>query len=457
MIKRRNFLRAAAGLGGLALAAPLLTRTGQLWADEPYYGPFWINLDATGGWDPRLFFDPTLNPEQNRVYNAIASHGNISYAPWEVDYAALPGQSYHADHDTYLFSNQRILEKWGHRFTVINGLDTSTINHALGRRLAGSGRDVFDYPSFGTIFAAATAPELPLTYVSGGGYDTTAGELPLIRVFVPDRLMDAALPNHMVTGDPTQGLYQSDATLERIRNFQQDRMLALHQSEHLPRSKRALEALMDARARDGDLARIQLPPLMELADPQLLDLERCMQRTQLILQSFVAGLSVSGNLQLGLFDSHSNNDVEQRVQLPKLWGALDFLLSQAETTILGNGEPLSDHLYVFVTSDFGRGPHYNKPLPDPEMKAGKDHWSIGSMIAIGPDIPGDRVIGGTDDAQLPKHIDPVSLSVVQNPEDGVRITPASIHQALRTKAGVQESPIARKYPIIGADNLLLFG
>ena len=51
---------------------------------------------------------------------------------------------------------------------------------------------------------------------------------------------------------------------------------------------------------------------------------------------------------------------------------------------------IRDKLVVVVQSEMGRTPNYNKGN-------GKDHWSIGSIMFMGPGIRGNRVIGATDD------------------------------------------------------------
>lgn len=440
---RRDFLRAA-GVGSLALTLPLFAPTRRSWADQPYEGDFWIHLNATGGWDPRLFFDPTLVPEQNRVYSSIETWGNFSYAPIPLDYPALE-LNLHPEKDQYLLTNADFLNLYGDRMTVINGIDTSTINHTLGRRMLGSGHTVIGYPSFGTVLAAALAPERVMAYFSGGGYDTTGGVLPLIRVLMADRLLDLVNPNEMVPGDSAQGHYHPQHTVDRIRQFQAERLTAMRDRTQLPQVKRAMQELLSARERDDDLGNLQLPPLTQLADPQLLDLERFMQRAQLAVSAFVSGLAVSANLEVGLFDSHVNNDIMQRIQLAKLWGGIHYLMQTAADAGIG------DRLFVVVTSDFGRGPDYNNP----SAKAGKDHWSVTSMIAMGPGVPGNRLIGATTDEQLPRLVDPDTLEVV--PSDGVTITPASIHYALRKRAGIESSPIAQRFPIVGYRDLPLFG
>jgi hypothetical protein len=67
------------------------------------------------------------------------------------------------------------------------------------------------------------------------------------------------------------------------------------------------------------------------------------------------------------------------------------------------------------------------------------------MLVIGPGIPGNRVIGGTTDDQLPLLVDPSTLAPSTT---GVKITPSAIHQALRKVARVSPE-LEQRYPLAG--------
>jgi uncharacterized protein (DUF1501 family) len=104
---------------------------------------------------------------------------------------------------------------------------------------------------------------------------------------------------------------------------------------------------------------------------------------------------------------------------------------------------LGGNVVVVAASDFGRGPFYNGDGDG----AGKDHWPVTSMFAMGPGIPGNRVVGGTTADQRARLVDPGSLAVVDGVDgvDGVRIRPEHVHHALRQVAGVDDS----LYPLPG--------
>ncbi|MFM7832893.1 MAG: DUF1501 domain-containing protein, partial [Planctomycetaceae bacterium] len=101
---------------------------------------------------------------------------------------------------------------------------------------------------------------------------------------------------------------------------------------------------------------------------------------EIALASFKAGVCVSANLSIGQFDSHANNDKDQMKLIPELLEGIAYILHRAEEL------QIRDRLVVIAQSEMGRTPNYNNGN-------GKDHWSIGSGMFLGPGIRGDRVIG----------------------------------------------------------------
>ena len=218
----------------------------------------------------------------------------------------------------------------------------------------------------------------------------------------------------------------------------------------LPRVQRSANELYVARGSMELLSTVELPELVDLPN-EINDLERMMQQTQLSLAAFKAGLAVSANIELGGFDTHANHDVNQVRQLAKLFAGINYLMQQAEALgILGD-------LVVFVGSDFGRGKGYNGP----GAADGKDHWPVTSMMVLSGDpglIGGDRLIGATTvDEQLPMTVDPSTLEVLDDPEEGTQIKWGHVHKAIRNFVGIGEDhPMAQKFPIV-AEDLPIFG
>ncbi len=142
-------------------------------------------------------------------------------------------------------------------------------------------------------------------------------------------------------------------------------------------------------------------------------------------------MCVSANLTIGQFDSHQKNDDDQMKLLPRFLSSIDYLLRRAEDL------KIRDKLVLILQSEMGRTPNYNKG-------DGKDHWSIGSVMFLGPGIKGNRVIGGTDAGQFAISLDPKSLE--QNKDQGLRVRPEHIHIALRQLAGIEKHPYSQKFP-----------
>lgn len=441
-MKRRRFLKASA-LAGLSLAAPLTLATRDASAEEePYAGPFWVFINAQGGWDPMFHFDPTINSEFSRIYTTPEKVGNISCAP--IDLATL-GAEDDVALQTYTRSPRQFLERFGSRLTVINGINTKTNNHDVGQKVAWSGQLVGSYPALGALIAAERGPSQPMAFLSAGGYDATLGLVPLTRVVDGDSLVKLARPNAIAANDAESDLFHTSATYNRILAAQRARLDARLGAQGLPKLKRAMSTLKLARSSDAALSRLDLPDeLIDLPGGNLSDLERMMQQAQIALAAFDSGIGVSATLRLGGFDSHGSHDTTQPTQIMKLLGGIDFLMSEAER--MG----LADELVVVVGSDFGRGPAYNGT----NGSAGKDHWPVTSMFAMGRGIAGDRVVGGTDDAALPRRIDPGDLSLVTS--GGIEITPDLVHASLRKLAALDSGSVADRYPL-SAQALPLFG
>lgn len=106
---------------------------------------------------------------------------------------------------------------------------------------------------------------------------------------------------------------------------------------------------------------------------------------------------------------------------------------------------IDDRLYVLVASDFARTPQDNDG-------SGEDHWSVASMLLMGPGIQGGRIVGETDAGQFPATVNPKTLV-----EDaaGLRITPGHVHSELRDLLGIADVEPALRHPV--DDSLPVFG
>ncbi len=419
-MKRRDFMKLA-GAAGMMLASPVTARA----QEEPqiadlYDGLFFVFVAAGGGWDPTSFCDPKGfisenddNP-MNRGYAAadIGNTGNIRWAPFDV---GAPGSGY-----------RQFVETHYEKMLVINGIDTQTNGHDSGARHAAAGKLAEGFPTFGALVASEYGRGLPMSYISNGYYDETAGKVARTRVSNIGVFERIARPNAINVNNPDDG-YHTPETFQRIREAQESRLLALRGINKLPKLERSMATLHLARGGDNVLQRL-LDYLPEDQAPNGLQ-----RQAQLAIAAYKAGTSVAVNLSRGGFDTHGNHDQNHLPRLDDVWTGVDYLLQEAER------QGVADKVVICVGSDFGRTPGYNE-------NNGKDHWSVTSMILMGAGIRGNRTIGETTERHSLKTVDPNTLQVI-NADTGVRIEPGHVHAELRKLAGIDKSRLNAEFQL----------
>lgn len=438
---RRKFLSLAsfAGLSVASLDAfgrpssrPGSFSNGAAPLSEVYKGPLFIMVNASGGWDPTSLCDPKgaakdMDPEaMNRSYLTA----DIGTTPSGIRYAPLGSM----EEPTYF---KDFFEKHDKELLVINGIDFATNGHDTGSRHIWSGRLAEGYPSFAALVAAVHGRDLPMSYLSFGGYDETMGEVArtrsgntqaLARIAYPDRL-DPANEASLIHSKAT-----SDAIL-KAQNARKDRLLA---REQLPRVQRAIGTMYASRTGSNELKKLQqyLPELDNSGNPLI-------RQLQVALAAYRAGITVAVNIDIGGFDTHGDHDAQHIPRLLQILQGLDFIGGEAERQSIGN------NYVVMVGSDFGRTPGYNDTN-------GKDHWAISSVMAMGKGIKGGRVIGATTERHDVLSVDPKSLKVS---DKGIHIEPKHIHKNLRRLAGIDGDDLMQFYPLAieSADDMNLFG
>lgn len=424
-MKRRQLLQ----LGSMATLSMLLP-----WRSEAetgkYAGPYVIALHAAGGWDTTLFCDAhkaSAKIQQN-LYGDPVAQGALKVAPVELKNGG-----------TTLDTVPNFFQDLGNRFLVVNGIDTQTNNHDTGVKHIWSGKTFEELPSIAALLAAGVAETqlLPVSYISSGGYDVTAGLVPLTRISGGNNLLRVARPNITNPSEAQMDWrpYFSDETYARISGARANRLDELAAASQTPRMTHSIESFRKARegaagfAALADLLPSKLVTVSE-AFPNLggyndNELERYLQAVQMALCAFKSGQATSASLATFGFDTHSFHDLDQPRQLGRLLLTIRYLMSLADS--MG----LAKDLYVVVGSDFGRTPTYNS-------QNGKDHWNVTSMLFAGPGIAGGGVIGGTDDEMRPLSVsksNPKQLLGYDDPM-GTRILPAHIQRALRKKIGI---------------------
>lgn len=422
-MERRDFLKLAS-LAGLGVVAGGLPFAKQARA-EAYTGPFYVMVHAGGGWDPTSFCDPKgaidpMKPMNNYPVSQIAQAGNIRYA----DVQDGNGSSFNRDFFT----------KYSPRLTVINGIDCATNSHDAGTRYTWSGTLTENKPAFAALVAGIKGPTRPMAFITNGGYDITAGVVAQTRLGNIDAITRIAFPDRMDPDDPDSTFYTPE-TAKRIMEARDARHQAYLAKQQLPRLKRTMGTLYTARTGQNELKLLTEYLPAELAQGQL------QRQAQIAIAAYKAGLAVSANLEVGGFDTHGDHDNQQFDALSNMFYGVDFLMEEAIAQGVG------DNIIVVMGSDFGRTPFYNDGN-------GKDHWSITSMMMMGKGIPGNVVIGASDDYHEPLRVDPASLQVS---DSGIRVTPGHVQRALRRLAGIDQDPLMAQFPVKEPEELPLFG
>jgi uncharacterized protein (DUF1501 family) len=228
--------------------------------------------------------------------------------------------------------------------------------------------------------------------------------------------------------------YHDDFALARIEGALREQREARSAATLLPRRQRAESMLYAGQVNSKAMQRIT--PYIPTNIPK----ERLAQQAEIALASFKAGVCVSANLSIGQFDSHANNDADQMKLIPEFLAGIAYFIRRAEAL------KIREKLVVVVQSEMGRTPTYNKGN-------GKDHWSIGSILFLGPGIKGNRVIGATDEKQFHIPLNPQTLTCEK--DKGIRVRPEHIHAALRQFAGITDHPLSKKFPLGVPDKEIL--
>ena len=412
---RRDFLKACA-LTGLGLTAPTqgisaADKNGDL---PPYDGPYYLVFNASGGWDTTYLMDPKGTDRINRLYTEeqILTHGNHRFAPT-------------AQHKQKGLSNEDFYAEFAPEMLVLNGLDYSVNNHSPCSRYMATGKlDSLAYPTFAALVAACQGGSCPLSFLTFGNYSATGNLVAKARVpYLPSlkRIANA----DSIEGNP-KSPYHDDFAQSRIEQALQKQHRDRAGEIALPRRRHAENMLYAAQVNSKVLNRVT-PHI-----PNQIPKARLAQQAEIALASFKAGVCVSANLSIGQFDSHANNDSDQMKLIPEFLEGIAYALHRAEDL------QIRDKLVVIAQSEMGRTPDYNKGN-------GKDHWSIGSIMFLGPGIDGNRVVGKTNEKQFALPLDPKTLNTVS--DEGIRVRPEHIHESLRKFAGIADHAYSQQFPL----------
>ncbi len=417
---RREFLKLLSA-SGLMVSAPLASFKAAAQATPDR---FWVFFSAAGGWDVTSLMDPKGNIDEtgkgevNRYNRSdIRESGAFQYAPWAL--ADDPG--------TY----DRFFQNYGSELTVINGIDMQTNAHPVGQSKIWSGEGDKNFPCMAALIAACQAPNLPLSFLSNGYYDGTSGVVPKTRADNVNALFGLALPNRLSRNNTTTFFHPDvDNMLKDIENQRLQELIA---NESLPERRAQQSQLYTVRQSAGDIEKL----IEKLPDP--ISGNRLERQVQIACAVFAAGIGISANLSHGGFDTHDDNDQRTFTRMNELLLGIEFLMQEAER------QGIRDKLNIVVGSDFGRRPFYNDDN-------GKDHWPIGSAMLLGADVPGNRVVGATNNGLEARKINKSTLQLSNN---GSLLTAEDLNYTIRSAAGIADHPISQAFPVNGS-NLSLF-
>ncbi|MEM8981896.1 MAG: DUF1501 domain-containing protein [Pseudomonadota bacterium] len=433
-MKRRDFLKISTATGLMSVGGVRLTQ-----AQSNFSGPYWLLVEARGGWDPTSFCDPKgrgLGPNgdiNNYDQDDIDTVGNFAYAP--------PPDTFVGNSD--LFSNQEFFTNHFQRLVVVNGIDMGTNSHQIGRTAAWTGTRAGSHPSIGAMIAGTVAPEFALPYVTNSSSESgaTKGLVPTNTVSGGSLnvIREVAFPNRSnVFNTSAARQYFADGVYSQVNAASAARRQRQIATQRLARIRGAQVVHDGVRNIDATAIGMFVDQLSNSSTPNALvqsrrDAERLFDQSQTAFAAFESGAAVAAQIDLGSFDTHDDHDARHYPKLMDYFAAVDNIIQDAIDRGLGN------NLIVVMGSDFARTNRYNNDN-------GKDHWAHGSMMVWGAPafINGNRVVGATDDEQRSINLNPNTLAT--DPNGSLELTMEYVHQALRRVAGVDQSSNASEFP-----------
>lgn len=419
-MNRRDVLKIA-GLTGISFGLqPMIGSSSRAALADEIETPLFLSVHAGGGWDPTSFCDPkgradetSPDPVNHYMIDQIRTPSASSPIRW-----APMGQ------------NEAFFQAHYDKLLIVNGVDTSTNNHSTGTRYLNSGQLEEGHPSFAAMLTAMVGPQLPLGYITNGGYDITRGIVPRTRLGSLGVISRVAEPD--LDGDR---LFNSDPVTARMDMYRAERFGRLKDAQQLPKLQRGLLDLEASRSGQNELKRL---------NENLPDLNRFNtslgQQGAIAIAGYRSGLTAAANLSVGGFDTHGDHDNRQAAALNNLSSGLMEIWSEVER------HGLEDRVLIMVNSDFGRTPRYNEGN-------GKDHWSITSLFFLGAGVRGNRVIGATDEGV---NALPLNMQTLEPDPQGQKLQPTHIHAALRARFGVDQHPLSAHYPLL-TESIPIFG
>lgn len=392
-----------------------------------------VTLQLDGGVDVTMLCDPKVNvsgePKINHWADSLDPQqaGEITYAP--------------------VANNDLLFERFGQDMLVVNGVDSQTNSHDTGQLFNWTGVSNEGKPSLTALFAAAQAPEQPLSYSVFGGLSRTAGVIGYNRFDDLSVLRSLAQPDIEPWSGESKRWASQIARAQQSVDAESARLMEMGRLS--VRQRLSVGGFSEARLQRDTLDKLAdlIPDEEDIVQREDFNaggemfssnLKQQMQSALLVFQS---GLGVSADLELGGFDSHEENEPIQEALLAHFYEALSYFWDTAESLNLAH------RILLVIGSDFGRTNFINEGN-------GKDHWPIGSYIIMEQGAPwGNRVVGVTDELHFARPLNPETL--LEDP-NGMLLTPTHIHHALRQYLQIDVAAESLGHGLSGIPSVPLF-
>jgi len=354
----------------------------------------YMHLDGGPTWD--FFTDPSAEPRYN-LYSqqglAIPGSGNLRWAP--------------------IGNNTAFFTRFRDQCLVLNGENTQTNSHEDGQRVQESGKLAMGFAPICELHAAKFAGGAPAGWMLRDGGTLSTGVYPATAI--PDQNQLRAMIDPLAVNGTND--YVKRADFAKTVEARAARLEALKANGVTLPKERALTDEFIA----GKQARIRLAAVAQNIPAtfgQFPDIEVGLIAAQ-------SGITASIQVSRGGFDTHGSAAANDGANgsFARATNALTYLWDEAAR------RGIADRLYVVVAGEFSR--------TELNGSNGNDHKGVGSgaliMLPPGSGL-GNRVVGYTGPMHTSRAINPKTGAPDPN---GVMITPAHMHEALRTYLGIQ--------------------
>lgn len=391
-MQRRDFMKMASA-AGVVIPPWALLPVAQAQSGV-YTGKILINIHAEGGIDQSSWADPR---EKDPTINNYAAAGTPAGVAGNIRYAPMG-------------SNAAFFDAHFRQMLVINGVHSETNGHDEGTQVHATGRLDMGYPNISELFASVYGKGMPMPWLNGGGFRTSAGLVAATPMPDGNALRALTQPNAAsATND-----FMKQADLQRTLAARTERMKAMQaRTDLLPRSRTVVEQFIGSSDSRALLQRVAQ------FTPATFD---TFTQAHVGLIAAQAGITSTIQLASGGFDGHGDLANGYAQALPRLTDMVTYIWQKSAD--LG----LSDRILLRIYSEFGRVGLNNGN--------GKDHWAIGTQILMEANPAwGNRVFGASGPKHEQQMINVATGAV--DPAAGKVIRPRHIHAALRKYLGIE--------------------